>query len=332
MLRLAATIVLASLLPALAQAQLFRSYLASDGNDANPCTVAQPCRLLPAALAAVQDGGEIWMLDSANYNTGTVVISKSVTILAIPGALGSVVALGGNAIVMTAGRVTLRNLNVLPFPANPGITGIHVTGGTHLLLEGCHVSGFAEAGLHIEAAVQAAVLDSVFSANLYGVAVQANGVVRITGSHFSDHTSIGIYVVPELVGQTASATVTRTVVANSTVYGMLAYAFTDNTVARLYVTDSTSEGNGQGIAAITNGLPGSSAEVGASNSLVARSATNGLRASGLGAVLLASGNTVVRNVTGMVSEANGIVNTTLTNNVNNNGTDTAGTMTNVGLK
>ena len=39
-----------ALLSTTAQAQLFRSYLSSTGNDANPCTVQAPCRLLPAAL------------------------------------------------------------------------------------------------------------------------------------------------------------------------------------------------------------------------------------------------------------------------------------------
>jgi hypothetical protein len=33
-----------------AHGQLFRTYLASDGSDANPCTLQLPCRLLPAAL------------------------------------------------------------------------------------------------------------------------------------------------------------------------------------------------------------------------------------------------------------------------------------------
>ncbi len=71
---------------------LFRAYLSQNGSDTNPCTLPAPCRLLPAALAAVKDGGEIWMLDSANFNVGVVDIAKSVTILAVPGALGSVVA------------------------------------------------------------------------------------------------------------------------------------------------------------------------------------------------------------------------------------------------
>ena len=112
--RLATVFAAAVLFCATAQAQLFRTYLASDGNDANPCTVQAPCRLLPAALAAVKDGGEVWMLDSANYNTGPVNINKSVSILAIPGAVGSVVGSGGDAIVIdTAGvKVSLRNLRI----------------------------------------------------------------------------------------------------------------------------------------------------------------------------------------------------------------------------
>src|SRR5258706_4819435 len=73
-------------------AGLFRAYLASDGNDANPCTLTLPCRLLPAALTAVADGGEVWMLDSANYNAAQVNITKSVSILAVTGAPGSLVA------------------------------------------------------------------------------------------------------------------------------------------------------------------------------------------------------------------------------------------------
>ncbi len=48
------------------------------------------CRLLPAALNAIVDGGEVWILDSANYNTGPVTVGKSASILAIPGAVARV--------------------------------------------------------------------------------------------------------------------------------------------------------------------------------------------------------------------------------------------------
>ncbi len=116
--------------PLSVQAQLFRAYLSSTGNDANPCTLPQPCRLLQQALLAVANGGEIWMLDSANYNTTTVTIGKSVSILAVPGAVGSVVATGGVAIHITAGglKIALRNLVVVPLPASGATWGIGMTG------------------------------------------------------------------------------------------------------------------------------------------------------------------------------------------------------------
>ncbi len=130
-------LAVAAACPATAQAQLFRAYLAIDGNDANPCTLPQPCRLLPAALAAVADGGEIWMLDSANYNTATVTIGKSVSILAVPGVVGSVVATGGPALYIGASglEVALRNLVIVPLPGGGATWGIRMAGNSSLTIE-----------------------------------------------------------------------------------------------------------------------------------------------------------------------------------------------------
>ena len=125
-LRISCYLFVTLLLSTAAQAQLFRAYVASTGSDANPCNLPAPCRLLPAALAAVADGGEIWMLDSANYNTATVTIGKSVSILAVPGAVGSVVAVGGPAISITAGSLTVavRNLVIVPLLGGAGTDGV----------------------------------------------------------------------------------------------------------------------------------------------------------------------------------------------------------------
>src|SRR4051812_32547241 len=123
-----------------AQAQLFRAYLSSTGSDANPCTVAAPCRLLPAALNAVANGGEIWILDSANFNTGTVNIAKSVSIIGVPGQIASVVALGGApaiSIATASVMVRLRNLVIATFTANPCPHSVEMTNGAHLSLENC---------------------------------------------------------------------------------------------------------------------------------------------------------------------------------------------------
>jgi oligopeptide/dipeptide ABC transporter ATP-binding protein len=95
--------------------------------------------LLPAALAAVADGGQVWILDSANYNVAPVSITKSVTILAVPGAIGSLVATAGNAIdINTAGvKVVLRNLLIGPLPGGGGVDGIHMLAGSALTVENC---------------------------------------------------------------------------------------------------------------------------------------------------------------------------------------------------
>ena len=121
--RLFLAILVSLLASTAADAQLFRAYVASDGNDANPCTLPQPCRLLPAAIAAVASGGEIWILDSANYNTSTVNVTKSVSIVAVPGQIGSLVAIaGGPAVsIATAGViVSFRNVVFTTVVTNPG--------------------------------------------------------------------------------------------------------------------------------------------------------------------------------------------------------------------
>jgi hypothetical protein len=135
-----------------AHAQLFRAYVSSTGLDTNPCTLQQPCRLLPAALAAVATGGEIWMLDSANYNSSQVNITKSVTILAVPGALGSVVATAGSdAININAAsiEVTLRNLVIVHYLASQN--GINFATGSVLNVSDCEIYGVQAIGIRATA-------------------------------------------------------------------------------------------------------------------------------------------------------------------------------------
>jgi hypothetical protein len=154
-------IVLALLCGAsIANAGLFRSYLALNGNDGNPCTLQLPCRLLPAALSAVNDGGEIWMLDSANFNTAPVNITKSVKIFAIPGALGSIVGSGGDAVIInTAGDVTLRNVQILNFSG--GVNGINIQNAGAVHVEKASIDGFTSGA---SACIR---LDSANTARLY---------------------------------------------------------------------------------------------------------------------------------------------------------------------
>jgi hypothetical protein len=202
------------LVSGIASAALFRAYVSSSGSDANDCTLPHPCRLLPKALTTISDGGEIWMLDSANYNTSTVNIGKSVTIVAIPGAVGSVVATGGNAITINASgvHVTLRNLVIAPLGLSSD--GIYFQSGAELDVEDCHISGVADAGIDatasgsvlrirntvlrnagigllVDGSVIATIDHSHSAGNLNGIAVLGGAQVNITSSVLSDNTQYG---------------------------------------------------------------------------------------------------------------------------------------------
>jgi hypothetical protein len=261
-----------------ARAQLFRAYLAVDGSDTNPCTVQAPCRLLPAALAAVADGGEVWMLGSANYNTGPVTVAKSVTILAVPGARGSLVVNGGTALTInTAGvRVALRNVSIGPLPGQSG-NGIEMYAGTSLLIDRCIVAGLAF-GVYAQGSLQVTVRDSRFADNIYGLAVSSGVTARVSGSHFTGHTGsavqstgltapvvslsvaqsvvvgnrVGISAIAQNSGSSARLAVADTVIESSEIVGVEVFSISGS-VAQAAVSRSTFTRNGAGVSALGAG-------------------------------------------------------------------------------
>lgn len=217
-----AAIALALVLSSAAQAQVFRAYLAPTGNDANPCTLAAPCRLLPAALAAVANGGEVWMLDSANYNTATVTIAKSVSILAVPGAVGSVLAIGGPAIQVTADnlRIGLRNLVVTALVGGGGTTGVEMTGASRLTVEHCLFSNLPNLGVY----------------------VRGEGGLRIANSTFRDNTSYAVWL-----QDGATGTIAGTQMLGNGNGGILAYSFSASLPTVATVSDSVISGGVYGL-------------------------------------------------------------------------------------
>jgi hypothetical protein len=280
------------------QAQLFRAYVASTGNDANPCSVTAPCRLLPRALTTVADGGEIWMLDSANYNTAPVAIAKSVTILAVPGAVGSVVANGGDAIdVNGAGvKVTLRNLVILPLAASA--SGVVLVAGDRLTLEGCLISGLTSgAGVSITANARLRVIDSVVRDNATGILVDGGATAEVARTKIAGNTSAGIQV--NAPGGTTTAILSDTVLSQN-LHG--AYATSNGGNARIYATRVTASRNSS-TGFFSEAVSGTTV-VAVGGSMVVDNA-NGLVQSGAGAVIRTLGdNHVSRNtvdVTGVLT-------------------------------
>ena len=98
------------------------TYVATSGSDANACSLVLPCRSFAGALAQTSTGGEIVVLDSGGY--GTVVIDKSVAIVAPDGVYAGVSVFTGVgiAIVSPAAQVTLSGLTIVALTPSGGIS------------------------------------------------------------------------------------------------------------------------------------------------------------------------------------------------------------------
>jgi Putative Ig domain len=132
-----------------ASAQASRTWVSGVGTDANPCSRTAPCLTFAGALAKTAAGGEIDVLDPADF--GAVSIGKSITLdgrTSLGGALQS----GASAIVVNApgSVVVLRNLDIRGGSSAP--SGISFVAGGELHLERCTVSGFAQ-GIDFEPAL-----------------------------------------------------------------------------------------------------------------------------------------------------------------------------------
>lgn len=94
-----------------ARAAAQRTFVASSGNDAAPCSITLPCRSFAAALAQTNAGGEIIVQDSAGY--GAVTIGQSVSIAVPSGVYAGITATGdGVTINAPSIRVSLRGLTI----------------------------------------------------------------------------------------------------------------------------------------------------------------------------------------------------------------------------
>lgn len=278
-----------------AHAQLFRAYLSPAGNDSNPCTLQAPCRLLPAALGAVADRGEIWLTGSANYNTSPVNIGKSVTIIAVPGAVGSVIAIGGPAVrIDTPGvSVALRNVVVAQLPGGGGTNGVEIA--------------VADAFVQI---------DRSLIANLPGSGVVvSSGNLHVVDSVVRDNGGWGIDV-----GDGGSVSVATSNLLGNGSGGLHTNPGAGTVGARAVVNDSLISGGGYGARAVTNGSGLSRITLERSTVDRATTAVAGESTSSGFARVTLSRSMVVNNASGWeVIGANGAVVTLSNNLISENG-------------
>jgi hypothetical protein len=289
-----------------------RTFVASGGNDANPCSLVAPCRSFLTAINRTSFGGEVIVLDSAGY--GPVVINKAVSIIAPPGVYAGVSVFSGTGIVVNPalGNVTLRGLTI---NALGGAIGIDFQSGSALYLDNVTVSGFPTAGLNafVSAAGTVAVHGSTFRGNGTGAAFGGTGAVgaalevSVEGSQF-DGNGTGV----RFAGAGTFGEFRQTTLAGGTT-GALVQPTTGGGTNRVDFLDTTiTRNSGAGIQ--SGGVTGT-ANVSLTGSMVSGNGT-GVQA-GSGAVVYLTDSTVTRNATGLATSG-GTINTGSDNRLQNN--------------
>ena len=292
-----ATALACSLVPAPAQARA-RVFVASYGNDSNPCTFGSPCRNFQQAVNVVDAGGEVTAIDSAGF--GPININKAVTVTSPDGVeAGIVPAAGGNAITINAGSseaIGLRGLTING--AGVALNGVVFNTGGTLTIQNCVVRNLTGQGINF-------------------VPITGISSLSVTYTYVGNNGGYGILVQPS--GSASATAVFNHVEAQyngPNAYGIaLDGSLTSGTVDGT-ATDSVSSNNGGGFLVQSNGT------VANGNLMVLRSVAannhTGLQALNLGAlpVLRVSETTVTTNVLA----CNGQVETYQDNTINNNQT------------
>ena len=270
-----ATVIAAvSTRPALAVGSQIRTFVASTGSDANPCSRVAPCRTFGAALAQTAGGGEIVALDSGGY--GAVTISQAVTIVAAPGIQASISPSSGAAITVDAGPgdvVVLRNLYL---NAQGATYGVLYLAAAALHVENLVINGFTSYGIfmNLTSASELYVADTI-------VRNTGNGGISLSsGSGIADVSIIRARIENNYLGINVASNVRASVkdtVASGNLYGFAAtsgsspvelnlegcvasgntvygiYAYSSSSTATIRVSNCSVTGNGYGILPDTNG-------------------------------------------------------------------------------
>ncbi len=171
-------------------------FVASFGNDANDGSRGSPKRNFQAAHDAVQDGGQIVVLDTAGY--GTLNMTKSLNVTVPPGVNGFITASGSaNGITINASGAVLRGL-ILEGGGQTGGYGINAVNVTNLVVEDCAIRAFARGiSLTTPAAANLAVQDCRLIACVEGVFLATNSGssgATIQRCRFEFNSGDGLYV------------------------------------------------------------------------------------------------------------------------------------------
>jgi hypothetical protein len=270
-----------------AQAQRARVFVASYGNDSNPCTFGSPCKTFQQAINVVAVGGEVTAIDSAGF--GTITINHSVTITSPPGVEAGIAApaSGAAAITINAGPSDIINASGLTLNgANvSNSTGIAFNSGGRLNIQDCVIRNFTGAG----------ILFDPSSTTLSQIYV-ANTLIADNGG--------GISIGPSDTG-TTEGVLDHVKIENNVQNGLSVITLTQE--INLTVSESEIASNGEaGI--IANSIQGTPVNIMVRNSTIANNAGDGIDSNGTsGTEIRITRSTIAGNKTGGWSTSGGLL-------------------------
>ena len=233
--------------PALAQAN--RTFVSGQGSDANPCSLAAPCRSFAQALTQTNAGGEITILDPAGY--GAVTITKSVSIVNDGvGEAGVTVTSNTDAITVTVGASDVVNLRGLTLVGSGGgLNGVLFSNRGTLNIQNCVIRGFVTNGLALAPAGTAAfsVSDTIVSGFAVAeIAVVSSGSGTVTAA-FNRVQAIGNGNSGFKIDGSNSTGAVNVTIANSAatnnVVGILTQSFNGAALTQVMVSTSILSNN-----------------------------------------------------------------------------------------
>lgn len=326
-----------------------RQFVASTGADINPCTLPQPCRSFGVAVAAVDAGGEVVVLDSAGY--GPVTITKSVSILSPAGIYSGISVPSGQDGIAVSGAGVRVKLEGLTINGTGGNYGIRMLSGTEIIISKCSIRNMLQDGINITGPAFAWVYESKSTDNSGNGFSIINGAVTIDSSNFENNALSGVVVSNGSTGIVKNSTAT----ANA-LFGILVFATTGASsggyvessalmgnlqggaesgtngtgVAVIDVVRSTVSKNQFGVSAVSGGGTGTAYATSTGN-VVNDNNQSGIIANGIGAFVIATSNTISRNLgAGLIGALGGTVYTLTDNTVGFNSPNSSGNVLAVG--
>ncbi len=303
---LALTAILAGGLAGEALAAAQRTFVASTGDDANPCSLSLPCRAFTAAIAQTLTDGEVIVLDSAGYGPAT--ITQPVSIIAPPGIYAgiSVTALtpgAGMTVNAGSGKVTLRGLTINNITG--GTSGIAFLSGTSLYVDNVIVTNFPTAGLAATVGASSSVIvtNSIFRDNGTGAVFNASSGTLTVGieNTLLGRNTTGLDFRDGTVGTVHFSTV------SGGSNGVVVAPPTGGKTANIELRDSTISDNGNiGVSAAQSGAASPVNLVSVISSQVSDNLI-GIQLSGANSSAYVSDSTIVRNVTGLNAVSSGTI-------------------------